>query len=302
MKWQQLILAFIATLCLIFAGNVLAQTDINVNNTNIVRFGGSVTVPENQVVENALAFGGNVTVSPNARVLDTAVAFGGDVILKTGARVDGDTYSFGGKILEEPGVIVGGEKATFSDRHGMMYGYDRGRRSFFAYYFFSAIFRVSAAVVAAILGLIILHTSPRFLPNLATKLRQNPGLTGLWGVGAIVSFFFASVFLAITLIGIPLIPLLSLTAVITALVGSLGVALFVGQYLINNRDRSLQQQFLVGLGILTVLTLIPFFGGLVVFLVNLFGLGLILLWRFGRGNLLPMEQLTPTEKELSNKN
>ncbi|MFB8792240.1 MAG: hypothetical protein U7123_26180 [Potamolinea sp.] len=282
MKWQQLILTFIATISLIFAGNALAQTDININNTNLIRFGGSVTVPENQVVENALAFGGNVTVSPNAKVLDTAIAFGGSVTLQKGARVEGDAYSFGGKIVQEPSAIVVGERATFSDRHGMMYGVNGGRSSFFAQYFFSAIFRISAAVVSAILGLLILHTSPQFLPNLAAQLRQRPGLTALWGIGAIVSFVFATVFLAITLIGIPLIPLLSLTAVVTALVGSLGVALFVGQRLIRNGDWSLQQQFLVGLAIVTVLSLIPFFGGLVVFLVNLFGLGVILLWRFGR--------------------
>ncbi|WP_377473391.1 MAG: hypothetical protein P2A85_14940 [Microcoleus anatoxicus] len=282
MKWQQLILAFIATICLIFAGNALAQTDININNTNLIRFGGSVTVPENQVVENALAFGGSVTVSSKGKVLDTAIAFGGDVLLKQGARVEGDAYSFGGKIIQEPGAIVGGERATFSDRHGMMYGSDRGRSSFFVHYFFSAIFRACSAVVAAILGLIILHTSPQFLPSLATKLRQHPGLTALWGIGAIVSFVFAGVFLALTLIGIPLIPLLSLTGVMTALVGSLGVALFVGQALVSKGDRSLQQQFLIGLAILTVLTLIPFFGGLVVCLVNLFGLGALLLWQFGR--------------------
>ncbi len=285
MKWHQLVLAFIATICMIFAGNALAQTDININNTNLIRFGGSVTVPENQVVENALAFGGSVTVSPNARVVDTAIAFGGDVILKKGARVEGDAYSFGGKIVQEPGAIVGGEKATFSDRHGMMYGSDRGRSSFFTQYFFSAIFRISAAVVAAILGLIILHASPQFLPNLATKLRQHPSLAALWGIGAIVAIIFISVFLAITLIGIPLIPLLILSVIVTSLVGSLGVALFVGQCLVSNGNRSLQQQFLVGLVILTVLTLIPFFGGLVVFLVNLFGLGVILLWQFGRENL-----------------
>lgn len=282
MKWQQLILAFIATICLIFAGNALAQTDININNTNLIRFGGNITVAENQVVENAHAFGGSVTVSPNARVLDTAMAFGGDVILKNGARVEGDAYSFGGKIVQEPGAIVSGERATFSDRHGMMYGSNRGRSSFFAQYFFSAIFRISSAVVAAILGLIILHSSPQFLPSLATQLRQRPALTALWGIGAIVSLVFVTVFLAITLIGIPLIPLLSLTAVVTALVGSLGVALFVGQRVVGKGDRSLQQQFLVGLAILTVMALIPFFGGLAVFLVNLFGLGVILLWQFGR--------------------
>jgi hypothetical protein len=282
MKWQQLVLVFIITVCTIFAGNVLAQTDINLNNTNLIRFGGSVTVPENQVVENALAFGGNVTVSPNAKVLDTAIAFGGDVILQKGARVEGDAYSFGGKIVQEPGAIVNGERATFSDRHGMMYGADRGRSSFFAQYFFSVIFRISAAVVAVILGLIVLHTSPQFLLNLSTKLRQHSGLTAVWGIGAIVAMIFVSVFLAITLIGIPLIPLLILTTIVTSLVGSLGVALFVGQSLISNDKRSLQQQFLVGLAIVTVLSLIPFFGGLVVFLVNLFGLGVILLWKFGR--------------------
>ena len=281
MKWQQLILAFITTICLIFAGNALAQTDININNTNLVRFGGGVSVPENQTVENASAFGGSVTVLPNARVLDTAIAFGGDVILKAGARVDGDAYSFGGKIIQEPGAIVGGEKATFSDRHGMMYG-SSGRQSFFAQYFFSAIFRICAAVVAAILGLIILQTSPQFLPDLATKLRQDPGLTALWGIGAIFAIIFGTVFLAITLIGIPLIPLLSLSAVVTSLVGSLGVALFVGQRLNKNDNQPASQQFLIGLAILTFLALIPFLGGLVVFLINLFGLGVILLWKFGR--------------------
>lgn len=214
--------------------------------------------------------------------MDTAIAFGGDVILKKGVRVDGDAYSFGGKIVQEEGAIVSGERTTFSDQHGMMHGSNRVRISFFAQYFFNAIFRISAAVVAAILGLIILHTSPQFLPNLAAKLRQHPSLTALWGMGAIVAIIFFSVFLAITLIGIPLIPLLSLTAIATSLVGSLGVALFVGQCLFSNGNRSLQQQFLVGLAILTVLTLIPFFGGLVVFLVNLFGLGVILLWQFGR--------------------
>jgi hypothetical protein len=281
MKWQKLILTFIVTICLVFAGKALAQTDININNTNLVRFGGSVSVPQNQTVENASAFGGSVTILPNARVLDTAIAFGGDVILKTGARVDGDAYSFGGKIIQEPGAIISGEKATFSDRHGMMYG-SYGRQSFFSQYFFSAIFRICAAVVAAILGLIIFQTSPQFLPDLATKLRQDPGLTALWGIGAIFAILFGTVFLAITLIGIPLIPLLSLSAVVTSLVGSLGVALFVGQRIDKNANQPGSQQFLIGLAILTVLALIPFLGGLVVFLINLFGLGAILLWKFGR--------------------
>jgi hypothetical protein len=281
MKISQFILAFIIAICLIFAGKALSQTDVNINNTNLIRFGGSVVVAENQVVENAHAFGGSVTVSPNARVLDTAIAFGGDVILKAGARIDGDAYSFGGKIVQEPSATIGGERATFNDRHGMMSD-SYGRHRFFPWYFFNAIFRISSAVVAAILGLIILQTSPQFLPDLAAKLRQSPGLIALWGFGAIVAVVFVSVFLAITLIGIPLIPLLSLSTVVASLVGSLGVALFVGQSINRNGKLPVIQQFLLGLAILTVLTLLPFLGGLVVFLINLFGLGAILLWQFNR--------------------
>ncbi len=95
---------------------------------------------------------------------------------------------------------------------------------------------------------------------------------------------FVSVFLAITLIGIPLIPIISLGAVVASLVGSLGVALFVGQLIKNDGKRSILQQFSIGLAILTGLSLIPFLGGLVVSLVNLFGLGVILRWQFGRDN------------------
>jgi len=70
----------------------------------------------------------------------------------------------------------------------------------------------------------------------------------------------------------------------------LGVALFVGQRLLSksvpfgdsrSELRPLQQQFLIGMVILTVLTLIPFLGGLFVVLINLLGLGVVLLWKFG---------------------
>ncbi len=282
MKWQQFILVFIVTLCLLFAGNALAQTDISINDANLVRFGGSITVPEGQVVENAIAFGGDVTVLPDAKVVDTAVAFGGNVTVQAGAQIEGDAYSFGGKVVQEPGAIIWGENATFNDGHGMMRGHHQGRSHRLVNYYFSALFRVSAAVVAAILGLLILRTNSQFLPNLATELRQHPGLTALWGLGAIISFGFVCVFLAITLIGIPLIPLLILTMMITTLVGSLGVALFVGQRLVRESSGSMQKRFLLGLAALSVLTLIPVLGGLAIFFINLFGLGAILRQQFGR--------------------
>lgn len=284
MNWKQSILTFILTIALLFAGKAIAQTDININNTNLFRLGGNVTVAENQVVENAHAIGGSVIIQPNARVTQSASAIGGNVVLKPGARIDGDAYAIGGKVQIAEGATIVGSKNTFDDRYderGMM-GRHRDRDRFLPMYFFHASFRIFSAIVAAVLGIILLQTTPAFLPNLATTVRQYPGQSGLWGLGAIVAAIVLSLFLAITLIGIPLIPLLSLCVSLTSLVGALGIALFIGQEVTKNQLRTSLQQFAIGLLIVTALALIPFLGGIVVFMVSLFGLGTLITWKFGK--------------------
>ncbi len=284
MKWKQLTLIFILAIVLLFGGNALAQTDININNTNLIRLGGNVTVIEKQVVENAHAIGGSVIVQPNGRVTKTALAIGGNVILKQGARVDGDAYAIGGKVVQAEGATIGGTKGTFGDEHderGMM-GMHRNRDQFLPMYFFQASFRIFAAMVGAILGIILLRTAPAFVPNLAATVRQYPGQSGLWGIGAMVALVALNIFLAITLIGIPLIPLFSLVVSLTSLVGSLGISLLIGQQVVKNSRSSSLQQFLIGLLIVTVLALIPIVGGIVVFVVSLFGLGSLLVWKLGK--------------------
>jgi hypothetical protein len=283
MKWIISILTFILTIIFIFAGNAIAQTDLNINNTNLFRLGGDVTIAENQVVENAHAIGGSVIIQPKGRVTQTASAIGGNVILKEEARIDGDAYAIGGKVQLAAGATIGGSKSTFDDRYdeGRMMGGYRHRDRFLPMYFLHASFRIFSAMIAAILGIILLQTTPAFLPNLAATVRQYPGRSGLWGIGTIVALIALIIFLAVTLIGIPLIPLLSLFVSLASLVGSLGISLFIGQEAMKSQDRSSLQQFLIGLLIITVLALIPFFGGIVVFMVSLFGLGTLIAWKLG---------------------
>ncbi len=284
MNWKQLIVIFLITIAFLFAGNAIAQTDVNINNTNLFRLGGSVTVAENQVVENAHAIGGSVIIQPNARVTQSAGAIGGSVVLKPGARIDGDAYAIGGKVQIAEGATIGGSKSTFDDRYderGMM-GRHRDRNGFLPMYFLHATFRIFSAIFAAIVGIILFRTAPDFLPNLAATVRQYPGESGLWGIGAIVALVVMNIFLAITLIGIPLIPLLSLFVSLKSLVGALGISLFVGQEVTKRQERTSIQQFAIGLLIITVLALIPFLGGIVVFFVSLFGLGALIAWKLGK--------------------
>lgn len=284
MNWKTLIIVFISTIVLLFAGNAIAQTDLNINNTNLIRLGGSITVGEKQVVENAISIGGSAIIQPTGRVTKTAIAIGGDVILKKGARVDGDAYAIGGKVVQTEGATIGGSNGTFnghSNGQGMM-GMHRDRNYFFPMYSFHTSVRIFSAIVGAIVGIILLRTAPSFLPNLAATVRQYPGQSALWGIGAIVIFVALNIFLAITLIGIPLIPLLSIIFSLASLVGALGISLFIGQQVVKNDRQSSVYRFLIGLLIITVLALIPFVGGIVVLVVSLFGLGALLTWKFGK--------------------
>ncbi len=281
-NWKQLAIVFLMTIAFTLAGKAIAQTDINVNNTNLIRVGGSVTVLANQVVENAQAIGGSVIIEPNGRVTQSATAIGGNVVLKPGARIDGEAYAIGGKVQIAEGATIGGSNSTFGDsddRNGMRRMH---QHRYLPMYSFHAGFRILSAIVAAILGVILLRTTPSFLPNLAATVRQYPGQSGLWGMGAIVAFVILTIFLAITLIGIPLIPLFGLFVSLTSLVGSLGISLFVGQQVMKNNSWTSLQQFLVGLAIVTLLALIPFVGGIVVFITSIFGLGSLLVWKLGK--------------------
>jgi hypothetical protein len=283
---KRLILVLISGLIMIFLSTtVLAQTDININKSNIIRLGGDVTVPEKQVVENAQAIGGSVTVQPGARVTETAIAVGGNVFLKKNARIDGDAYAVGGRIIQEEGATIGGASGTLpGDGHRGIYGHRRwGVGGILSpMYFFNAFFRILTALVSAILGVVLLLWLPNFLPLLAATINQYPVKTGLWGLGGSIVVIALNIFLAVSLLGIPLIPLVSLVAFITTLLGSLGVALLIGQKALTDKRQTAIQQFLIGLLILTLIGLIPFLGGLFLLVVNILGLGAILAWKLGK--------------------
>lgn len=277
---NRLILVLISLLSVMFFSTIaLAQADININNSNFIKIGGDVAIPANQVVENAQAIGGDVTIGQGARVTKTAIAIDGDVILQKGARVDGDVYAVGGEIITEPGATIGGASGTAlnNGRWGMYGSRRRGIDNFFRYLFHFG-FHLLNLVVTAIIGVLILLWRPNFLLNLAATVREYPLQCGLWGLGSLLAVILLIVFLAVSLIGIPLLPLVGLAVTVAVVLGSLGVALWVGQRILATSERTPMQQFLVGVLILGLIGLIPVLGGLVLSVVNIFGLGALIAW------------------------
>lgn len=279
-KIKSLIWVLVAAVSVILISTTaLAQTDVNINNTNIIRFGGDVIIPPNQVVENAHAIGGDVTIQQGARVTQTAIAIDGDVILEKDARVDGDVYAVGGEVITFPGATIGGASGTVLEngRWGM-HGRRRGTSSFGVRYLLNSAFHLLNVLIGTIIGVLILLWRPNFLLHLAATVNQYPLQSGLWGLGGLLAVILLVILLAVSLIGIPLLPLVGLVVAVTVILGTLGVTLWVGQRASASAQRSPMQQFLIGVLILTLIGLIPVLGGLVLSVVNIFGFGALLLW------------------------
>ncbi|NJM17594.1 MAG: hypothetical protein HC836_05235 [Richelia sp. RM2_1_2] len=275
-NWLNLVLISILS-AILFSTMALAQADININNDNIIRVGGDVRVTKNTVVENAHAIGGDVTIEEGARVRQTAIAIDGDVILQRNARVDGDAYAVGGEVITEEGANIVGSSGTLSG-WGVYGTKRRGINSFVVRYFFGSAFHLFKIILGAIFGVLIIKWRPNFLPNLATILNQYPLQSGLWGLGGLVAIIVSIILLAITLIGIPLLPLIGLVTYVAVILGTLGVALWLGEKTIKQREKSPVEKFLMGMLILGLIGLIPLLGGLMMSVVNIFGLGALLFY------------------------
>lgn len=283
--FKRLIWIAVSALCaILFSTVVSAQTDININDRNLIRVGGDVIVPANQVVENAHAIGGDVLIEEDARVTQTAIAIGGDVILAANARVDGDAYAVGGDIVTAPGAIIEGSSQIFTEqgRWGMRGSRRRGIDGFWFHYVSSTAAHLLTVLLSAIVGIVILRWRPNFLRNLAQTVRAYPLQCALWGLGGIVAVILLIIFLAISLIGIPLLPLVGLGVAIVVLLGTLGVAMWIGEKTWMKSEHTPVQQFLIGLLILGLIGLIPGLGGLILSVANLVGFGAILTWLFNK--------------------
>jgi hypothetical protein len=269
---------------MLLSATAFAQTDININDKNIIRFGGDVIVPANQVFENAHAIGGDVTLEEGARVTQTAIAIGGDVILAENARVDGDAYAVGGDIVRAEGATIGGSAQVLTEqgRWGMHGSRRRGVDGFLFHYLSSVASHLLTVLLSAAVGVLLLRWRPNFLLNLADTVHQHPIQCALWGLGGIAAVILLVIFLAISLIGIPLLPLVGLGVAVVALLGMLGVALSIGEKTWTKPGHTPMQQFLMGLLILSLVGLVPVLGGLILSVANLVGLGAVLTWMLNK--------------------
>ena len=248
-----------------------------------VVFGQSLTVAPEEVVDKAVAIGGSVTVSGHVR--KDAVAVGGSVTLLPGARVEGDAVAIGGTVSVQEGATLEGDNVSLGGAVPTMVGSVirgavEGRPRLHSMFGFVA--RVTRAIFLYVIALLIALAFPAALSRIRTYLANRPGLSALGGLAILLGFLPFCALLAVTIIGIPLIPVAVLLLVALLLFGFTVSAGWLGERMPFIEDKTPVKTVALGGVVLAIVSLVPWIGTSVVILVAAIAAGATLISRFGR--------------------
>jgi len=255
---------------------------VSAGETNIVEIGNDVTIEEGMRVRNAVAIGGQVTVF--GEVERHVVAIGGSVVLTKTAVVGGNVVSLGGIIVRGRGAEVRGHLIEFNLSDISAAISTALNEDWEGWSWIFAIISLSIFLAILILALLIARLFPEPIHVVSLSIRENTFNVTLGGIFALVSIVPLALLLAVSVVGIILIPLEMLLVVCAALTGFIAVARLVGGKMftiLKIHDKSLVQETLWGLVILWLIGWVPYLGWMVKVIAIVLGMGGVLITRFG---------------------
>ena len=214
---------------------------------------------EGTVTEALVVFNGRVEITGTVR--RDVVVFNGDVVVREGAQIGGNLVTQGTAEVEQ-GAEIGGEQRSIATGTDWT---DIGIAGRFAWW-------LAYTISALILGLILLLAAPGLDRAIAWATRERMGASIGVGIAAFILLPILAVLLLATIVGIPLGMFLLLGLALLYTLGYVVGAHAIGR-MVFKEPRSRFVAFLIGLGIVRLLGLIPFVGGLAWVLVTILGLG-----------------------------
>jgi hypothetical protein len=248
-----------------------------------VVFGHSLNIGADESVDKAVAIGGSLTIAGHVR--RDAVAIGGSVTLLPNARVEGDVVAIGGAVSVAEGATVEGDYVslggTIPTTVGSMTRWVVGGPHMFSMLSFAV--RLTRAALLFVIAVLIAVAFPGALMRIVTYLVNRPGLSAVGGLALLLGFVPLCVLLAVTIIGIPLIPVAVILLVALFLFGFTVSAAWLGEKLpVSQEHRTPSKSVAWGAAILVVVSLIPWIGTAALIIVAAMAAGATMLSRFGR--------------------
>jgi hypothetical protein len=239
-----------------------------------VRIGGDVVVEEGTEVKEAVAVGGSVTV--HGKVRKSAVAVGGSVIVGPNAVIGGDVVSIGGEVEQSQGSVIHGDIVEMNipgiSALIPFFSEETSSSWFWTFKFVSLLGFLAFAVL-------LVAVVPKPFNLISENVQQHLGKIILWGLLGLAITIPLAIFLAVSIIGIPLIALEAFLVGVAFLVGYIAMAQFLGDKIAALMKRpALNTIWLTVMGLLALWLIgwVPFLGSLVKAAAILLGFGGVL--------------------------
>ena len=235
-------------------GDVVVEEGVEVNEA--VAVGGSVTV-YGKVKKSAGAVGGSITLGPNAVIGNDVVAVGGAVKQAQGSKINGDIVE-----MNIPGVSAIIPFLTEDTPVSL-----------------SWTIKIATLLGFLALAVLMVAVAPKPINLISEHVRQHTGRTILWSLLGLAVLVPLAIFLAISVIGIPLIALEVFLVGLAFFVGYIAIAQLLGDRIAALMGRpALHAIWLTVLGLLALWLIgwVPYLGSLVKAAAVLLGFGGVL--------------------------
>jgi hypothetical protein len=227
--------------------------------------GEDIVIEAGETVGDVVSTGGSVTVRGHAT--GDVVAVGGSVVLESGSRVDGDAVAVGGTVEVKSGAKLGGERSSVGGPLGKVLSgaikmspttvsadkHEKHEKGFFG--------RLWWTVPFFVLGFLTMLFVPDRLLSLREAVAARPWAATAAGAGSWFGIVALCILLAVTIIGIPLIPLALVGYFALGLFGLTALAWWIGSKLtfVPGIERPLLA-FTLGTLVLALVAAIPYVG------------------------------------------
>ena len=255
---------------------------VRAESPSVVKIGSDLTIEEGTKVHNVLVVGAQITVE--GTVENHVTAIGGSVVLARTAVVGGNIFCLGGIIVRGKGSEVRGSITEINSNDISQAVTNALSEEWEGWSWIFAVISISIFLGLLIITVVTVLLIPKPVRLISAAIMEKPLKVTLWGLGGLVLIVPLAVLLAISVIGIVLIPLEMTIVLCAALIGFISVSQLVGRKLfavLKRNDQSMMRESVWGLIILWLIGWIPYVGWMVKVCAIVLGLGGVLLTRFG---------------------
>ena len=274
----------------------LVDAKVDINDENRVTLWHDLTIEAGKFYESVVVMLGSLDFYGET---DELIVIGGSVHLREGSRVNNEVVVMGGQLQRDDGAYIGGETVNIgadidididADNHWApplrKFFWSHKGDADYDFGFVPTLFGIGVLIVIFSLGVLFIHLFPLYSDQAGRLINQHPVTSTVWGLASFGMFLpLGCIVLALSLIGIALIPLYLLFFVLLICCGLSLTALEVGKRLpVNALKQNEVLAMFVGMVIVGMLSIIPWLGNLVVFIMVCIGMGALTSLLFQRAS------------------